>query len=234
MAKLMIIKSENNAKCGNNCPKKRNKAVFFAGFFIGLFLALTYAVKFYDVAAIGPNGSTIGLSAINALVRDFVGINQNFYAISEKLGLVAIAVAGCICLAWFLRLFSKAKRADRTFGAYIVLMVLMAASYVLFEKVVINYRPVLINGVLEASFPSSHVLLSMCTLGGAAYVFGTKIKGGFLRFLTVFISVATLIAIVALRTMSGVHWASDILGGLLLSAAWLAVFVALCKKQKRS
>ena len=233
MARLMIIKSDKTTDFAPKSPKKRSKAAFFAGFFLALFGALVYFVTSYDVAAIGPNGSLVGLSSVNAFVRDYIGINEVFYGLSDKLGYGALGIGGLICLVWFFRLFSKKTRGDRVFGSYIVLMIFMALSYVLFEKVVINYRPVLINGQLEASFPSSHTLLSICTLGGAAYLFATKIKCGFLRFVTVFLSVAALIAIVALRTLSGVHWATDILGGILLAAFWLSVYVAMCKKQKR-
>lgn len=58
-----------------------------------LFVALLAAVKFVDVGAIGPQGSEIGLSAINGQVRDALGFSESWYGITDWLGILSILVA---------------------------------------------------------------------------------------------------------------------------------------------
>lgn len=86
--------------------------------------------------------------------------------------------------------------------------------YFLFEKVVINYRPVLIEGVLEASYPSSTTMLTPCVIPTAILQFKSRIKNVAIRK-----TVLTVLAIFAAfmvigRLISGAHWLTDIIGGI--------------------
>ena len=98
-------------------------------------------------------------------------------------------------------------------GAY----VLMAAVYIFFDKVyVVNLRPIIEKGALaaEPSFPSSHTLLSVVVLGTAIIEAGRLREKTFRILLTILLSLL-LVAVVALRLLSGVHWLTDIIGGIL-------------------
>lgn len=50
-----------------------------------------------------------------------------------------------------------------------VYYVLIAAAYLLFEAFPINYRPIPIDGVMEASYPSSTTLLVLSIMPTLAY-----------------------------------------------------------------
>jgi undecaprenyl-diphosphatase len=105
-------------------------------------------------------------------------------------------------------------------GFYIAVI----AVYALFETITINYRPVLIDGNLERSYPSSTTLLVMCVMPTALMQFNSRIKNTLLKkcvslFITVFI-----IFMVLGRLISGVHWFTDIIGGALLSAGLVMMY----------
>ena len=108
-------------------------------------------------------------------------------------------------------------------GFYIVVM----AVYILFEMVVINYRPILIDGYLEASYPSSTTMLVMCVMPTAMMQLRTRIKNKvFSR--CVMVAIATFVAFMVIgRLVSGVHWITDIIGGALFSAGIVMIYKAI-------
>jgi undecaprenyl-diphosphatase len=103
--------------------------------------------------------------------------------------------------------------------------------YILFEKVVINYRPVLINGYLEVSYPSSTTLLCMCVMPTAIIQFKRLIKSKFLSQSVTFSIVIFTAFMVIGRLLSGVHWLSDIIGGILLSAGLVTLYYSVNKSK---
>lgn len=52
----------------------------------------------------------------------------------------------------------------------------MLAVYLVFEKVVVNFRQVLIGGVSEASHPSSTVVPAMCVMLTAMYPLNGRLR----------------------------------------------------------
>ena len=102
------------------------------------------------------------------------------------------------------------------------------AGYVLFEIFAINYRPVLINGILEASYPSSTTLLVLCVMPTAMMQFHSRIQNRLLRKSINFVIAAFTVFMVMGRLISGVHWLTDIIGGILLSMALVMLYYAIC------
>lgn len=207
--------------------KKETKKNFY--FAIGMFMAFvlwTVAVRFIDVKAIGPNESTVGFATVNELFHKLTGVNFIFYSITDWLGLVPVFV----CLGFgVLGLIQWIKRkhilkVDYNIlvlgGFYIAVMI----AYLFFEKNVINYRPVLINGCLEASYPSSTTLLVLCIMPTAIMQLNARIKNLVLkRCITIVITVFIAFMIIG-RLISGVHWLTDIVGGALLSAGLVMIY----------
>mgnify|MGYP003288919295 CR=1 FL=1 len=198
--------------------------------FLTAFVFWTFAVCHFDVDAVGPEGSQVGFSMVNRLFHSITGVHFSLYVITDWLGLIPVAV--CLGFAvfglvqWIKR--KDIRKVDRDIlmlgGFYIAVM----AMYILFEYVVINRRPVLINGYLEASYPSSTTLLVLCVMPSAMIQLNRRIKCVPLRQAVIGIIAAFTAFMVVGRLISGVHWLSDIIGGVLLSAGLVMLYRAAC------
>ena len=199
------------------------------------FVLWTVAISFVDVRAIGPQGSSVGFAGINGFVHNLTGVHWGLYNLTDWLGLVPIFVCmvfGILGLVQWIKRKSIRKVDYDIFvlgGFYIVTI----AAYLFFESVVINYRPVLINGCLEASYPSSTTLLVMCVMPTAVMQFNSRIRNKLLRNIVA----ATLVAFIAFmaigRLLSGVHWLTDIVGGALLSTGLVLMYRAIVDLEVR-
>lgn len=200
-----------------------------------LFVALIVLVTCVDVAAIGPAGTSVGLSHINQQVRDSIGTGETWYKISKYLGYLALATAAAVAVfgLWQLIREKSLQKVDREILVLCGLYAAVAFFYVLFDKVAVNYRPVLEAGqtVPEPSFPSTHTLLACTIFGSAVMVLPKYVKNaGAARILQGCLIAAMVLTVVA-RLLSGVHWVTDIIGGLLLSTALLALTGALLSRK---
>ena len=209
---------------------KRIRKSFIASMcLLTAFVLWTVAICFVDVRAIGPQGSSVGFAGINGFVHTLTGVHFSLYNITDWLGLVPIFVCigfGILGLVqWIKR--KSIRKVDHNIlilgGFYIVTI----AAYLFFESVVINYRPVLINGYLEASYPSSTTLLVMCVMPTAIMQLGSRIKNKILRNIIAVTIIAFIAFIVIGRLLSGVHWLTDIVGGTLLSAGLVMLYRAI-------
>lgn len=213
---------------------KTETSLHAAGAMLSAFVLWTLALCVVDVQAIGPEGSSVGFATHNQAVHSITGVNPALYMVTDWLGLVPLCFAagfGALGLAQWIRRKSLWK-VDFSIlalgGFYIALMLL----FVFFETVVINYRPVLTGGVLEASYPSSTTLLVLCIMPTALLQFRTRIQNPMhLRIITFAIRGFTLFMVVG-RLLSGVHWLSDILGGLLLSTGLVMLYQAVVEIHK--
>lgn len=196
----------------------KKRSFLLPGVFLLLFGAFTALVCLVDVQPIGPAGSSVGLATLNGYIFDRLGVNEIWYGISEFLGLVALLVVLVFALVGLAQLLRRRslRRVDVQLlwlgGFYI----LVALVYCLFEVVVVNYRPILEDGALAASYPSSHTMLVICVMATA--------KGEFRRLLPGELGVAlgwvcrlVMVVTVVARLLSGVHWFTDILGAILLA-----------------
>lgn len=212
----------------------RKKTIFALALGIAfslLFLLLIVLLRTVDVAAIGPGGTKVGLSRLNGAFRNWLGYGEGFnnalYQIAKWFGLLALALVAGLALMgiwqWVRR--KSIWKVDKLLLATGVLYLVVGALYLFFELVVVNCRPVLMAGetLPEASFPSSHTVLA-CTVFGSAFWLIAKYLRGVWRILSSIACGTFLAAIVLGRAFSGVHWLTDILGGLFLSAALLCWF----------
>lgn len=194
-----------------------------------LFVLWTVLVRFIDVKMIGPNESSVGFSSFNQVVHNFTGVNWFLYTLTDWLGLVPIAVAFGFFVLCFVQLIIR-KRLDRVdynilaLGVFYIVVILV---YLFFEIIVINYRPVLINGYLEASYPSSTTMLVMCVMPTAAMQFNMRIKNAVFRRCIVVAIILFIAFMVVGRIIAGVHWITDIIGGILFSAGMVVIYDAL-------
>ena len=209
--------------------KRIRKNLIVSMCLLAAFVLWTVAICFVDVRAIGPQGSSVGFAGINEFVHAFTGVHFGLYNITDWLGLVPIFV----CMGFsILGLIQWIKRKSICKVDYDILVlggfyIVTIAVYLLFESVVINYRPVLIGGSLEASYPSSTTMLVMCVMPTAIMQFGNRIKNKVLRNI-IAVAIITFIAFMVFgRLICGVHWFTDIVGGALLSAGLVKKYLSL-------
>ena len=187
---------------------------------LGLFLVYTVGVMLIDVQAIGPFGSKVGLASVNGFFFSTFGQNEFWYHLTESLGIFAIGLAASYALL-FLAQWRKRKKiflVDRHLWSFALLVVYVILAYVFFEVFVVNCRPILDEeGLLEASYPSSHTLIALCifsyTFSRVKYYLKDRRALAFCRI----VLIVLILLMVVGRLFSGVHWFSDILGSVLLS-----------------
>ena len=189
---------------------------------------LLILVKTTDVAPIGPEDTRIGLSRINGAIHEATVVKTAWYKITNYIGILSILVVVCFALLGLYQLIRRKSlsKVDRTIFILGGLYVLLALFYVLFEFVIINYRPIIMPGEthVEASFPSSHTMLAFVILGSAMMVLDRYVKNiNICRGLKLLCGILILIAVFG-RLISGVHWFTDIIGGVLISAGLLCLF----------
>lgn len=195
------------------------KRICFTGLFFVLFVGWTISVSFIDRNAIGPKGTVVGFSGLNKYFADIVGVNLTLYTITDILSIIPIAFAfGFAILGVFKLIKNKSiKKVDKSLLILGGFYVTLGAVYLLFEKVVINFRPILIEGNLEGSYPSSTTLLVLCIMPTVAFELFGRIKNNTLKKILVLLIFIFTIFMVIGRILSGVHWLSDIIGGVLCS-----------------
>lgn len=210
--------------------KETKKQLWRAMGFLTAFVLWTMAVRTVDVQPIGPHGSLVGLGTINRFVHGLTGVHMTLNAVTDWLGLVPLGFVmgfGLLGLGQWIRRKSL-KKVDRSIlalgGFYLVVM----GAYLLFEVLAVNYRPVLIDGILEASYPSSTTMLAMCVMPTTLMQLRERIRHPVIRrIVTAAITAFTLFLVIG-RLVSGVHWFSDIVGGALLSAGLVGLYGAVC------
>ncbi len=210
---------------------KIKKSFCFAVFWLISFAVWTVLIRLVDVRAIGPNGSAVGFASLNKLFHSLTGVHMTLYTTTDWLGLVPIAF--CFGFA-MLGLIQWVKRKNILKVDYSILYlgvfyIVTIAAYLLFEMYAINYRPILINDYLEASYPSSTTLLVLCVMPTAIIQFNERIKNNLLKQCINFAIISFIIFMVIGRLVSGVHWLSDIVGGVLLSAGLVMLYYSVCK-----
>ena len=196
---------------------------------LGAFALYTVAISLIDVQPIGPQGSSVGFAALNGKAHMLTGVHMRLYAITDWLSLIPVVFGlgfALLGLAQWVKRKSilKVDRGILLLGGFYVVTL---AAYLFFESYVINYRPVLIEGKLEASYPSSTTLLVLCLMPTSMMQLQSRIRNRFFRkAVRVAIALFTVFMVVG-RLVSGVHWLTDIVGGILLSAGLVVIYDSL-------
>lgn len=210
---------------------KKQKYFCFAICTLTAFLLWTAALHFVDTQMIGPLGSTVGFATINQFIHGLTGVHISLYAITDRLGLVPLLFIIGFALLGLVQWIKRKRflKVDYSLlvlgGFYIVVM----AVYILFEVFVVNYRPILINGHLEASYPSSTTMLVICVMPTAAMQLNARIKNKVFKRCIISVMTIFMLFMVISRLISGVHWFTDIIGGALLSTVLVLTYCAVIR-----
>ena len=206
--------------------KKGKKNFIYFGLLLLIFIAFTLLIKNVDVQAIGPENSEVGLATINDAFHGIFNYNELLYKISKYLGYISFLIIGLYGIKGLIQLIKEKNlfKVDKKLlilgGFYVVVLLV----YILFKFIIINYRPVLEDGVLEASYPSSHTILSICVCASSLMISKDIFKK---EKFTKILNVCTYIlmfGIIVTRVLSGVHWLTDIVGAILISLALCNLF----------
>ena len=207
--------------------KKKNQKNFIVTAVLFLaFILYTILVKLVDVQAVGPENSQIGFATINQAIFTFFGDNPFWYKVTEITGILALLVAAAFGLLGVAQLVTKKSIAKVDIDIIILggFYVLVMVFYVLFEILTINYRPVILDEGLEASYPSSHSMLVFCIMITAIMQFRSRISEKNVLLVAEIASIVIIAVTVLGRLVSGVHWFTDILGGVLLGSALVMLY----------
>ena len=187
---------------------------------IGVFALWTILIQCVDVQAVGQNGSRIGFADFNVWFHQLTGVHMTIYTITDWLGLVPIFICLCFGVMGLVQLIKRRSllRVDSDILLLGVYYVMVIVCYLIFEMIPINYRPVLIEGRLEASYPSSTTLLVLSVIPTLMFRVNRRVSNTMIRKVAAVFVIAFSVFMVIGRLVSGVHWATDIIGSVLLSA----------------
>ena len=208
--------------------KETKRNLFVSIFMLITFALWTFLVCKIDLQAIGPKETTVGFATVNGFVRDFIGTNIALYIITDLLGLVPIFTAFGFAVLGLIQWIKRKSILKVDFSILIlgIFYIVVIVLYIFFETFVINYRPILINNLLEASYPSSTTMLTMCVMPTAIMQLKSRIKNKIANRCTTFvITVFTLFMVIG-RLISGVHWLTDIIAGIILSTSLVMMYYA--------
>ena len=193
---------------------------------LAVFVLWTVLIRHIDVQNAGPNGTKIGFATINVWFHRLTGVHMLTYSITDWLGLVPIIICMCFGALGIIQLVKRRSLLTvdsdiLLLGAYYVVVIL---GYLLFEMVPINYRPILIDGNLEASYPSSTTLLVLTVMPTLKYQSDRRVANPVIRkAITVFVIVFVAFMVIG-RLISGVHWVTDIAGSVFLSSGMFMIY----------
>jgi len=213
--------------------KKRNFLI--STILILLAVVFTILVKVVDVKQVGVNGTSIGFATVNQFVFLTTGVNMIWYHITDWLGLVPIFMAMVYSLLGLVQLIKRKSlfKVDKEIIILGLFYIIVISIYIFFEKVIVNYRPILMNGFLEASYPSSHTLMTICLCGSSIIVNKKLFNNKITKLMNILSLVIILITAIG-RLISGVHWFTDIIGGMFISIALLMILYSIIDIKKKN
>ena len=207
--------------------KKNGKITLILGVtFITLFVLWTLLIMTIDVKPVGVNETNIGFATINTWFHNITSANMVLYNITDWLGLVPVFICIIFGVIGFIQLIKRRSLFKVDFdivslGVYYVLVIFF---YLAFEMLSINYRPILINGFMEASYPSSTTLLVLSVMPTLSFQVQKRLKNEKIKFIISVITIIFSLFMVIGRLVSGVHWVTDIIGSCLLSAGLFYIY----------
>ncbi len=209
--------------------KRKSKIRFISGLiFITLFIMWTLAVVSVDVKPVGVNGTSVGFATLNTWFHNLTGVNMTFYNITDWVGLVPIFICMFFGLVGLVQLIKRKSllKVDLDIIALGIYYIIVISSYIIFEMIPINYRPILINGFLECSYPSSTTLLVLSVMPTVIFQSNKRLQNPKIKKTTMLITIVFSLFMVIGRFVSGVHWLTDIIGSCFLSAGLFYIYKA--------
>ena len=210
--------------------KNREKRLLFAGIgYTAAFLLWTMLVQSVDVEPAGQNGTDIGFSSLNLWFHQITGVHMELYTITDWLGLIPVAVGMVFCAVGLGQLVKRRSllKVDHDILFLGIYYLFVISAYLVFEMIPINYRPVLIGGIMEASYPSSTTLLVLSVMPTLPFQAERRLKCAAATKWTGMAAAVFSAFMVIGRLFSGVHWLTDIIGAVILSKGLFLMYKAI-------
>jgi len=207
----------------------KKKCIFSTVGLLITFILFTLMVKLVGVKAIGPEGSSVGLADINGAIHDVFGLNMTLYHVTNWGQVIFAIIGGTYAVLGIYQLIKtkSIKKVDGSIIALGIFYVTVFLAYLFFEVVIINYRPEIIKDKLAASYPSSTTMLSICFSISSIDMVIRYVKDKKLKYALNIATAAYCAFMVVGRFFSGVHWFTDIMGGIILSGTLIAFYCLL-------
>ncbi len=207
---------------------KEKKNMMIAIGLMGIFALWTALIILVDVQAVGANGSKVGFATFNAWFHELCGVHMTIYTVTDWLGLVPIFICLCFAIVGLVQLIKRHSlfKVDADIIILGVYYVIVICAYLIFEMIPINYRPILIDGKLEASYPSSTTLLVLSVMPTLVFQINRRTENLLIKKVVMIFSIVFSTFMVVGRLISGVHWASDIVGSVILSTGLFMLYQA--------
>lgn len=208
--------------------KNEKKSLLIGSIFLAMFAVWTVLILTVDVQPLGQNGTGIGFATFNCWFHHFTGVNMVIYTITDWMGLVLVAICLSFAGMGLVQLIKRRSlfRVDADIMILGVYFVIVFLAYAIFEMIPINYRPILIEGKMEASYPSSTTLLVLSVMPALIEQIQRRLSGITAKRIIKIVEIAFSAFMVIGRLVSGVHWFTDIVGGVLLSAGVFMLYKA--------
>ena len=208
--------------------KNEKKSLLIGSIFIAMFAVWTVLILTVDVQPLGQNGTGIGFAAFNCWFHHFTGVNMVIYTITDWMRLVPVAICLSFAGIGLVQLIKRRSlfRVDADIMILGVYFVIVFLAYAIFEMIPVNYRPILIEGKMEASYPSSTTLLVLSVMPALIEQIQRRLSGITAKRIIKIVGIAFSAFMVIGRLVSGVHWFTDIVGGVLLSAGVFMLYKA--------
>ena len=207
--------------------KTRERKLLILGIgFIIAFALWTWLIQIIDVQSAGVNGTEIGFATINTWFHSVTGVDMRLYNITDWLGLVPVFVCIFFGGVGFIQLIKRKSlfKVDFDIIALGIYYVIVISGYLIFEMIPINYRPILINGFQESSYPSSTTLLVLSVMPTLVFQANRRLKNAKIKRIIATITAIFTIFMVVGRLASGVHWLTDIIGSVFLSVGLFYIY----------
>ena len=208
--------------------KSEKKNLLIGSIFLAMFAVWTALIQSVDVQPLGQNGTSIGFATFNCWFHHFTGVNMAIYTITDWMGLVPVVICLIFAGIGLVQLIKRRSifRVDADIMILGVYFVIVFLAYTIFEIIPINYRPILIEGRMEASYPSSTTLLVLSVMPALVEQIKRRLSGIRVKQIITIAAIAFSVFMVTGRLISGVHWFTDIVGGELLSVGLYMLYKA--------
>ena len=215
---------------------KKNGKLVTGMMWLVMFIIWTVLIQIVDVQQVGVNGTDIGFATWNSFFHKLTGVHMTIYVVTDWLGLVPVFVCVIFGGLGFAQLVKRRSlfKVDYDIIVLGIYYIVVIAGYLFFEMIPINYRPILIEGRMEASYPSSTTLLVLCVMPTLVEQINRRLEGAVLKRVVSIGSMIFSAGMVWGRLVSGVHWFTDIVGAAMLSAGLFYIYKALILSRSKA